>query len=51
MAIEIISISVPTKVFDLSGVELATPGSAFRHITDCAMWPGYDSVPEIILKK
>ena len=30
---------ISTKVWDRVGIELATPGSAVRHVTDCAMWP------------
>ena len=46
MAVEIISWSISTKVWDWTGIELATPGSAVRHasvarhVTDCATWPG-----------
>ena len=42
MTVEIISLSISTKVWDLVGIELATPGSAFsltsvaRLVTDCA---------------
>ena len=47
MAVEIISWSICTKVWDRAGIELATPGSAVRfasvarHVTDCAMRPGW----------
>ena len=43
MTVEIISWSISTKVWDRTGIELATPGSAVRHasvarhVTDCAM--------------
>ena len=46
MTIEIISWSISTKVWDRTGIELATPGSAVRqasvarHVTDCATQPG-----------
>ena len=46
MTVEIISWSISTKVWDRTGIELATPGSAVRHasvarhVTDCATWPG-----------
>ena len=42
MTVEIISLSISTKVWDQAGIELATPGSAVRHasvarhVTDCA---------------
>ena len=42
MTVEIISWSISTKVWDRTGIELATPGSAVRHasvarhVTDCA---------------
>ena len=41
MTVEIISLSISTKVWDRAGIELATPGSAVRHasvarhVTDC----------------
>ena len=47
MAVEIISWSISTKVWDRAGIELATPGSAVRfasvarHVTYCAMRPGW----------
>ena len=47
MALEIISYSISTKVWDRAGIDLATPGSAVRHIsavrhvTDCAAGPGF----------
>ena len=50
MTVEIISWSISTKVWDRAGIELATPGSAVRHasvarhVTDCAMQPGPNSV-------
>ena len=28
------------KVWDWARIELATPRSAVRHVTDCIMWPG-----------
>ena len=46
MVVEIISRPISTKVWDQTGIELLTPGSAARHIsearhvTDCATWPG-----------
>ena len=46
MTVEIISLSISTKVWDRAGIELATPGSAVRHasvarhVTDCATRPG-----------
>ena len=46
MTVEIISLSISTKVWDQTGIELATPGSAVRyasvarHVTDCATRPG-----------
>ena len=40
MAVEIISCSVSTKVWDWAGIELATPGSAVGRITDYALFPG-----------
>ena len=46
MTVEIISRSISTKVWDLAGIELGTPGSAVRlasvarHVTDCDMQPG-----------
>ena len=46
MTVEIISWSISTKVWDRTGIELATPGSAVsfasvsRHVTDCATRPG-----------
>ena len=45
MAVEIISHSISAKVSDQARIELATPGSAVRHIstvrhvTDCTMQP------------
>ena len=41
MTVEIISLSIYTKVWDRAGIELATPGSAVRHapvvrhVADC----------------
>ena len=40
MAVEIISQSISTKVWDWAEIELGTSGSAVRHVTDCAMWSG-----------
>ena len=46
MTVEIISWSISTKVWDRTGIELATPWSAVRHtsvarhVTDCATRPG-----------
>ena len=45
MTVEIISWSISTKVWDRTGIELATPGSAVRHasvarhVTDCTTRP------------
>ena len=45
MTVEIISWSISTKVWDPTGIKLATPGSAVRHasvarqVTDCATQP------------
>ena len=42
MTVEIISLSISTKVWDRTGIELVTPRSAVRHtsvarhVTDCA---------------
>ena len=50
MTVEIISLSISTKVWDRAGVELATPGSAVRHasvarhVTHCATRPGLVAV-------
>ena len=47
MTVEIISWSISTKVWDRTGIELATPGSAVRHasvarhVTNCATQPGF----------
>ena len=46
MTVEIISWSISTKVWNRTGIELVTPGSAVRHasvarhVTDCATRPG-----------
>ena len=46
MTVEIISRSISTKVWDRTGIKLATTGSAVRHasvarhVTDCATRPG-----------
>ena len=46
MTVEIISLSISTKVWDRAGIELETPGiavrhaSVARHVTDCATRPG-----------
>ena len=46
MTVEIISWSISTKVWNRTGIELATPGSTVRHAsvarhdTDCATRPG-----------
>ena len=46
MNVEIISGSISMKVWDLAGIELATPGSAVRyasvarHVTNCTTPPG-----------
>ena len=39
MAIEIISWSISMKVCHRAKMELVTPGSAVRHVTDCTTWP------------
>ena len=39
MVVEIISLSISMKVWDQAAMELATPGSAVRHITNCATRP------------
>ena len=39
MTVEIISRSISTKVWDLTGIELMTPGSAVVLSTDYATWP------------
>ena len=44
MVVEIILWSISTKVWDLAGIELATPGSAVRRATDCANGPGQTEV-------
>ena len=33
MAVEIISWSIVTKIWDRAGIEFATPGSAVKHVT------------------
>ena len=38
MAVEIISLSISAKVWDGVGIKLETPGSAVRHIADCAFF-------------
>ena len=60
MTVEIISLSISTKVWDRAGIKPAIPGSAVRlasvarHVTDCAMRPGLtiigseDPVPVIL---
>ena len=46
MTLEIILLSISTKVWDRAGIELATAGfavrlaSVTRHVTDCATRPG-----------
>ena len=46
MTVEIISLSISTKVWDRAVIKLATPGSAVRHVSvarhvaHCATWPG-----------
>ena len=40
MAVEIISRSISTKVWDRAGIKLATPVSVVRCVTDSAMRPG-----------
>ena len=55
MTVEIISWSISTKVWDRTGIELATPGSAVRHasvarhVTDCATQPGGSVLGPILL--
>ena len=50
MTVEIISWSISTKVWERTGIELATPGyavrhaSVARHVTDCATRPGWSLV-------
>ena len=50
MAIEVISLSISTKVWDQAGIELVTSGyavrhnSAARHVTDCATQPGKNNL-------
>ena len=39
MAVEIITQSISTKVWDRAANELKTPRSAVRHCTDWATWP------------
>ena len=39
MEVEIISWSISTKVWDQAGIEIVTPWSAARHITDCPTRP------------
>ena len=39
MAVKIISQSISTKLWDRAAIKLATPGSAVRLVTDCAMSP------------
>ena len=39
MTVEIISCSIHTQVWDQAEIELATPGSAVVHATDCATGP------------
>ena len=43
MTVEIISGSISMKVWDWARIKLATPGSAVRHITDCANGPDVGS--------
>ena len=46
--------SISTNVWDRTGIELATPGSAVRqayvarHVTDCAMQPGCATQPGFV---
>ena len=61
MAVEIMSLSISTKVWDRTGIKLATPGSAVRlasvarHVTDCATrhsgFANYDGCAEIAISK
>ena len=52
MTVEIISWSISTKVWDRTGIEIETPGSAVRHasvarhVTDCATRPGRNQMCE-----
>ena len=41
LIVEIISRSISTKVWDRTGIELATPGSAVRLASDCATGPSH----------
>ena len=47
MAVEIISGSISTKVWDWARIKLATPGSAVRNVTDCALLPGHECMNSI----
>ena len=40
MVVEIISRSISTKAWDPARIEVKTPESAVRLVTDCAMGPG-----------
>ena len=44
MTVEIISWSISTKVWDRAEIELATPGSVARHVTDCPTRSGNASI-------
>ena len=44
MAVEIIFMIKITKVWDRAEIELATPGSRVRHVTDCATQVGTRTV-------
>ena len=43
MFLEIISRSIPTKLWDQAGIELLTPGSAVGRVTHCANELGMSS--------
>ena len=43
MTVEIISLSISTKVWDQARIELPTPGSAVRRVTHCANELGMSS--------
>ena len=49
MAVEIISRSISTKVWDRAGIQLETPGSSVRHVTNCATRP--DRIGSMISEK
>ena len=45
MAVEIISCSISTKVWDRAGIELVTPGSAVRHVSAARHVTDYTTCP------